>query len=184
MKQTILYITTILVIFSFLSCKNSTEDTVSQTINEKSPAIYRLPFDQNSPGVEIIDYNYTENDSTPRTIYIHAIDSAGNNTDEIVGMLTFHKNDKPYMGGSIKNKQRNGLWQSFYEDGTVWSEGSYKDGIEDGFYRVFYPNGQVRYEGNYDLGKMIGEWKYYDENGQLTKTETYNNEGQLTQNNS
>lgn len=181
MRQTTLYIIAALLVTTFFSCKNNhNEDAPEQVINEKSPATYRLPFEPNSEGAEVIDYNYTENDSTPRTILIHALDSAGMPTPEVIGMLALHSNQKTYMGGGLKNNERDGLWQSFYENGQVWSETTYKDGVEEGFSRTFYENGQIRYEGNYKSGKMDGKWNYYDETGKLIKTETYK-EGQLMQ---
>ena len=71
------------------------------------------------------------------------------------------------------NLLREGLWVSYYENGTKWSEAYYVDGKRDGHNLTFYPNGKVRYIGEYKNDLKFGEWSFYDENGNLTKTEKY-----------
>lgn len=71
------------------------------------------------------------------------------------------------------NLLREGLWISYYENGTKWSEAYYVDGKRDGHNLTFYPNGKVRYIGEYKNDLKVGEWSFYDEAGILTKTENY-----------
>ena len=75
----------------------------------------------------------------------------------------------------IQNEKgnRQGLWISYYENGTKWSESYYVDGKRDGHSLTFYPNGQVRYIGEYKNDEQVGSWKFYDEEGELTNEENY-----------
>ena len=85
-----------------------------------------------------------------------------------------------YPSGILKIKgfhnqalNRDGLWISYYEEGTKWSESYYLDGKRDGHSITFYPNGQIRYVGEYKKDEKIGTWTFYDEAGNLTHEEKY-----------
>jgi len=114
-------------------------------------------------------------------------------------ILEFHKNGKPkvvelysdengkkvivgleelYEEGQIKIKgaynekhQRQGVWKSFYVDGTEWSVGEYDNGVENGEKKVWYPNGKLRYQGDIKNGKPVGTWTFWDEQGIKTEKE-------------
>ena len=45
--------------------------------------------------------------------------------------------------------------------------------MKDGLFETFWDNGQVRLRSNYKDGKPDGLWEYYDEEGNLTKTEEW-----------
>ena len=68
---------------------------------------------------------------------------------------------------------REGIWISFYEDGTKWSETFYSDGIKSGHSVTFFPNGSVRYVGEYQNDERIGTWKFYDDQGNLSNEENF-----------
>jgi len=85
-----------------------------------------------------------------------------------------------YPSGKLKmegklnaNGNRDGLWISYYENGTKWSESYYDDGSKEGHSLSFFPSGQTRYIGEYKNDKKIGVWKFYDEDGELFKEETF-----------
>lgn len=85
-----------------------------------------------------------------------------------------------YPSGGVKirgfhNDQlnREGLWISYYEEGTKWSESYYLNGKRDGHSLTFYPNGQIRYVGEYKDDKKTGTWTFYNETGAVTKEEKY-----------
>jgi len=85
-----------------------------------------------------------------------------------------------YSSGGIKIKGfhnskllREGLWISYYEDGTKWSESYYRDGKREGHSLTFFPNGEIRYVGEYTNDKKTGVWSFYDETGKLLKEEKY-----------
>ena len=78
------------------------------------------------------------------------------------------------MEGKLNaNGNRDGLWISYYENGTKWSESYYDDGSREGHSLSFFPSGQTRYIGEYKNDKKIGVWKFYDEDGELFKEETF-----------
>ncbi|NQX90589.1 MAG: hypothetical protein HRT74_00290 [Flavobacteriales bacterium] len=78
----------------------------------------------------------------------------------------YYEAGKVYMQGEIREGElREGVWQSFYEDGTMWSEHHYVDGVKDGAYKVFWPNGNNRIEGQYSKGQEVGLWKFFDQQG-------------------
>jgi antitoxin component YwqK of YwqJK toxin-antitoxin module len=84
-----------------------------------------------------------------------------------------------YKNGVIKAKgyyssgKRNGEWQSFYDDGKLWSDQYFTDGLPDGKINVWYNNGEKMYEGQYQNGKPAGVWSYWDDKGKLLRTADY-----------
>ena len=80
-----------------------------------------------------------------------------------------------YDNGTIKIKGdlvkglRQGLWESFFENGVKWSESTYLFGIREGAYKIFYPNGKLKIHGAYKNEKKSGIWYFYNENGQFEK---------------
>lgn len=91
------------------------------------------------------------------------------------GELVLYGYEELYLSGEIKitgkytaNRKRDGLWESFYENGTLWSIGSFSNGIESGEKRVWYPDGKLRYKGNIKNDKPVGSWQFWDEKGQKT----------------
>lgn len=73
------------------------------------------------------------------------------------------------LEGPILDDIRDGLWISYYPDGTVWSKTTFKKGISDGESFSYYSNGNVRYSGFYKQGKKAGEWQMFDSTGTLVK---------------
>lgn len=88
-------------------------------------------------------------------------------------LITRYKNGVIDKQGMMKDGKRDGLWKSFYEDGTPWSETTFKDGIKNGKTTTFYPNGQKRYEGFYTNDTESGKWIYYDELGKQIQLVDY-----------
>ncbi|MEO0403419.1 MAG: hypothetical protein AAF193_00970, partial [Bacteroidota bacterium] len=86
----------------------------------------------------------------------------------------FYQGGNIYMQGDIKEGElREGTWQSFYEDGTLWSEHHYLDGVKDGAYKVFWPNGNDRIMGQYAKGQEIGLWKFFDQDGVIVQEKQF-----------
>lgn len=54
---------------------------------------------------------------------------------------TYHKNGKPQMMEFYKMGKLDGLWQRFYEDGTIQEERNYEDNLESGLKRYYDKNG-------------------------------------------
>ena len=87
----------------------------------------------------------------------------------ITAQKVFHENGQVYMMGKIKDKERDGLWKTYYEDGIPWSETHFKEGILEGSTKTWYKNGKVRFTGFYSDGEKSGTWFWYDKEGKLNK---------------
>ena len=75
--------------------------------------------------------------------------------------------------GDLADGKRDGLWQFFFEDGSLQAEASYVDGREDGPYRVLRENGVPYYIGQYSAGARTGTWEIYDPEGNLSQKIEY-----------
>lgn len=97
-------------------------------------------------------------------------------TDSVVSngeQIYYHKNGKVEMIGMMKNQKRDGLWKSFYEDGTPWSETTFKDGKKEGKTTTWYENGQKRYEGFFQNNVESGRWVFWNEDGTIADSKNY-----------
>ncbi|MEN8928247.1 MAG: hypothetical protein ABF242_04255 [Flavobacteriales bacterium] len=85
------------------------------------------------------------------------------------------KHIEKYPNGAIKIKgdmvkgQRQGLWESFYENGVKWSESTYLFGVRQGPYKIFYPDGKLKILGAYQNEEKSGIWYFYNEKGKFEK---------------
>lgn len=73
-----------------------------------------------------------------------------------------------YIGG-----KHNGVFKTYYDDGTVHSEGEMRDGERDGTWRWYYSTGMLEKMTTYVNGKKHGNEEFYDQSGVLTHWETY-----------
>ena len=62
---------------------------------------------------------------------------------------------------------KNGLYEAFYDDGTLKETCNYVNGSLIGERRMYFSNGNPEIVENYVDGKMSGEYKNYYESGQL-----------------
>lgn len=77
--------------------------------------------------------------------------------------------------GSFVNGERDGVWQSWYPDGSMRTEVLYRNGVEDGVYKEWWPENPeeededpfLKTEGTFVLGEKDGEWKIWHRNGLL-----------------
>lgn len=101
--------------------------------------------------------------------------SSKNKITEIKQETKTGKFIEKYPNGSIKIKGdlvkglRQGLWESFFENGVKWSESTYLFGVREGAYKIFYPNGKLKIHGAYKNEIKSGIWYFYNENGQFEK---------------
>lgn len=83
--------------------------------------------------------------------------------------------EEHYESGVTKIKglsvdgEREGLWQSYFENGYKWSEVEYEQGVKNGSVVVFYQNGMMRYQGRYYDDARSGLWTFYDTLGIVIK---------------
>lgn len=71
---------------------------------------------------------------------------------------------------ALTSYAQNGLFKTYYSNGTVESEITYVDRVRDGAAKFFYPNGKLKQELTYVNGKVEGLVKEYYENGNLKQT--------------
>jgi hypothetical protein len=76
-----------------------------------------------------------------------------------------YKNGIIEMQGMMKDGKRDGIWKSWYEDGSPWSETTFAAGKKNGRTITWYSNKQKRYEGFYTNDKESGKWQFWDEAG-------------------
>ena len=84
-------------------------------------------------------------------------------------------NNNLSMRGPVDSlRNRNGIWYSYFPNGTVNSKTTYNiNGKRHGEHLVNYPSGSVRFKGNWHNGKKSGEWFFYSKNGELKKTQVF-----------
>ena len=92
---------------------------------------------------------------------------------ELIKETTYYVDKKIRMEGTYKNGLRDGKWNYWYQNGTLWSEGFFKNGKSDGKRTTYYENGKIRYEGTYKEETRIGIWRFYDEQGKLIEEVDY-----------
>lgn len=68
---------------------------------------------------------------------------------------------------------REGIWEQFYDDGTLRLQGSYLNDEKEGQLRTFFVDGKLMMAGQYRDGHQDGTWIYYDETGKVTLKEYY-----------
>lgn len=78
-----------------------------------------------------------------------------------------------FKGPQDENKQRDGRWFYFAENGTEQSMTEYSHGKLNGVTFVRYPNGAMRYVGEYMNGEPSGVWKTYKEDGSIESEKDY-----------
>jgi len=69
------------------------------------------------------------------------------------------QNDTINKLDSLGRKQ--GLWKTYYDNGTIKWEITYKDDVANGYAKAYYESGCVREEGNWKEGKWVGTYKNY-----------------------
>ena len=74
---------------------------------------------------------------------------------------------------------KNGVYETYYENGRLKEVGTYKDGKEDGLWKFYGRwNGRLKQEGIIKDGEEEGLHKFYNDNGQLG-TEVSYKDGEL-----
>lgn len=87
--------------------------------------------------------------------------------------IKHYKNGVIEMRGMMKEGKREGLWKSWYENGSPWSETTFEKGIKNGRTSTWYENEKKRYDGFYTNDMESGKWTFWDEKGKLVKEMDY-----------
>jgi uncharacterized protein len=83
------------------------------------------------------------------------------------------------MRGLKINGKREGIWESYFPDGSLRSRSTFIEGLQQGPTIVNQENGNVFYTGTYIDGKPAGDWIFHDEDGRPEKLVRYDDQGQI-----
>ena len=81
--------------------------------------------------------------------------------------------DKKKITNVYKVGKKNGVLNTYYENGQIMIEENYKNDILNGKLTTYYESGQIMIKGKYKDDKQDETWTYFDENGINVKVETY-----------
>lgn len=87
--------------------------------------------------------------------------------------VKYYKNGVVEMRGTMKDGKREGVWKSWYEDGSPWSETNFANGKKNGRTITWYDNEKKRYEGFYIDDKESSTWTFWDEQGNILSNKEY-----------
>ncbi|MCH1583253.1 MAG: hypothetical protein L7S63_09055 [Flavobacteriales bacterium] len=85
----------------------------------------------------------------------------------------FHENGRIHIRGVLRNEAREGVWNTYREDGLPWSQVSYAEGVKDGLFRTWHTSGNPHIEGQHTAGAPSGTWRFYGTDGQLVETRDF-----------
>ena len=71
------------------------------------------------------------------------------------------------------NDKLNGLYKTYYIDGSVSLEQNYLDGKLNGRSTAYYPKNVISSMGNYLKGQRIGSWDFFDTKGKIRSSVEY-----------
>ncbi len=91
-------------------------------------------------------------------------------------------NHKPYSEekiseGNYIDGKKEGLWKSFYSNGSLKSEITFWHGEKYGKAKIFFENGNLAEEGVWLIDKWVNKYKAYYQNGKLSYAWNYNEYG-------
>lgn len=72
-----------------------------------------------------------------------------------------------------KDSSKNGLYESFYDDGTLYESSTYIKDTLNGTRQLFHENGKLYIEEQYEMGQFEGPYRSFYENGQLQSEGQY-----------
>jgi antitoxin component YwqK of YwqJK toxin-antitoxin module len=109
-------------------------------------------------------------DGSTRTIlYYKEVDGG----KQLYKIEEFYEDGVKRVEGYYRNDERDGRWNSWHDNGKIWSVAHYKEGKLHGKQTVYYPSGQKFYEGRFENGLRNGVWKFWNEQGVLENEKTY-----------
>jgi len=85
---------------------------------------------------------------------------------------SFHNNGQLEKVGELINKQKQGLWTHYYENGLKRLQVTFKDDKYDGALTEWYEDGQIAEEGEYKNGEYIVLNFWTEDGTQLLKDGT------------
>ncbi len=92
----------------------------------------------------------------------------GDPTEAIVKEVHYFEDGKVQVEGTLKNKQRHGVWTFYHDNGNVWSTGAFDNGKSVGCFHIYEPDGTLKIKSYYENNQKVKE-DYYKE-GKLFKS--------------
>jgi len=91
-------------------------------------------------------------------------------TKELTPHIEYHPNGNVLVKGQKNSKgEKEGLWERFYENGSIQCRTPYKGGKEDGIEECFYPSGNIEYRTSFKDGTMDGNDVNWNEDGEIVQ---------------
>ena len=101
------------------------------------------------------------------------VDVEANN--QIDTLIDYYNNGNVKISGCFLKNKRDGVWISYFENGTKQSVHHYKNGLLNGSIEVFLNSGKLLYQGFYVEGLKHGKWLYYNKEQKPINTFWYEN---------
>lgn len=92
--------------------------------------------------------------------------------------VSYHEDgESVYETGEVKDGLLDGLWLTYFSDGTTKSiESRFKEGKREGPMKDYYESGNLYMEGEFTNGERNGKWIWYNEDGSVSSSVTYKND--------
>ncbi len=74
---------------------------------------------------------------------------------------------------NYNNGVKQGIWQKYFQEGSIQLEGNYFNDDIEGKFIIYYPGKIIKTSGEYKKSLKHGEWKYYSILEELEKIEIY-----------
>jgi len=83
---------------------------------------------------------------------------------------TFYENGNRHAKGNYEEDRREGRWQFWSESGGLYLSGDYRDGLREGAWSGWHPSGSRRSEQTYRQGRLTSIHTLWYSNGQVKET--------------
>jgi antitoxin component YwqK of YwqJK toxin-antitoxin module len=85
----------------------------------------------------------------------------------------YYPNGNCFEKTEWKNNMKDGIWEQYFDDGSLRLKAAYTDGKLTGSFIAFYSNDRPMVEGHYENNKREGTWIYFSENGKVSQQIAY-----------
>lgn len=131
---------------------------VWKKFNEEGKIIYEGEFDHDIP---IGEFKYYYTNGKTKAIVVHSGDGVYSHT------TTYHDNGYVLATGGFKNKEKDGLWVYYNEEGIKVTEELYDDTKKSGKWKTFYLDGKVAEEVSWKDDLKEGQWIQFYRDGTI-----------------
>jgi uncharacterized protein len=109
-------------------------------------------------------------DGTAKVIHYFKEKDSGK---EMYKLEEYYDNGVKRLEGYFTGNERSGRWNSWHDNGRLWSVANYQDGKLHGKQTVYFPSGSKYYEGSFENGIRKGVWTFWDEEGKIVNSREY-----------